>query len=656
MFLDQGNPILRQVKFILSPSLSYTFDVNNTIKILYLKKMISAAARLRKHSFRIYNNNIDYTEYDDSSLTTLFPDLQLVIFTIHRTEDEALYQEDTILKININLYCKDHSSKYLSYYCYTCNQSVCSLCILNNNHKGHNYIEKTDYLQSSKVLVNNAFKGNKVLSSKAHELLSKQNCIRNIIGDGLESVLFKPIYDTIKEIEVKLNDIVMKYNSLNKKSLEMFSDNLLMSQNYCVQGIDNLKESINVADIIVNENVFMIFDKAYRNLPNKIESIFTNDIHKYNVLNNELFESINQFIQTNYNDILSYLKEKLEVINTSQLLLKINENTIKAISSQVIIDSIIKDTNLIIKSSDDNNNNNNNNNSNSKAIDYNQNIQSLNQNNTSNNVDENINDFSYIMIPLKETNIIKVYRTDNSYETKYITFPKLLSINNFLQGCSHCNYNGILYISGGIYSNTNTNTNSSSNLFFSYNYNTNTFTSLESMLTSHVNHSMIGYKGYIYVIGGVNNKHCERYNIKSNKWTKLPTLNHEHVFPILGRNNNMLYVIFGKGSNGVIEAIDLNNVNEWEIKKFENEDVVEDVYGSAVTCIGDEIFCLGGVQKGMLIDKFFIVDLEGGALVKGEERLNFKEFFTENQLFYKDGCFYQISEKNYVLIQIKFKE
>jgi hypothetical protein len=176
------------------------------------------------------------------------------------------------------------------------------------------------------------------------------------------------------------------------------------------------------------------------------------------------------------------------------------------------------------------------------------------------------------------------------------------------------------------------------------------------MLTPHVNHSMIGYKDYIYVIGGVNNKSCERYHIKTNKWTKLPMLKHEHVFPILGRHNNMLYVIFGKGNNGTIEVIDLDKVNEWEVKEFENEGVVEDVYGSAVTCIGDEIFCLGGVQKGMLIDKFFIVDLEGGALVKGEERLNFKEFFTENQLFYKDGCFYQISEKNYVLIQIKFKE
>ena len=274
MFLDQGNPILRQVKFILSPSLSYTFDVNNTIKILYLKKMISAAARLRKHSFRIYNNNIDYTDYDDSSLMSLFPNLQFIIFTIHRTEDNAFYQDDTILKININLYCKDHSSKYLSYYCYTCNQSICSLCILNSNHKGHNYIEKTDYLQSSKVLVNNVFKGNKVLSGKVNELLSKQNCIRNIIGDGLENVLFKPIYDTIKEIEVKLNDIIMKYNSLNKKSLEVFSDNLLVVQNYCVQGIDNLKENVNVEDIIVNENVFMTFDKAYRNLPHKIENVF----------------------------------------------------------------------------------------------------------------------------------------------------------------------------------------------------------------------------------------------------------------------------------------------------------------------------------------------------------------------------------------------
>ena len=56
MFLEEENPTIRQTIFIINSQLSYQFDVNQTIQLHQLKKMIAAAARLRKNSFSLYSD------------------------------------------------------------------------------------------------------------------------------------------------------------------------------------------------------------------------------------------------------------------------------------------------------------------------------------------------------------------------------------------------------------------------------------------------------------------------------------------------------------------------------------------------------------------------------------------------------------------------
>ena len=648
MYLDLNTPILRKIEFILSSTLTYFFDVNQNITILSLKKIVASAARLRKYSFRIYNNNIDYTEYDNSTLLELFPDQHHIIFTIQHTEDETLLPEDTFMKLNVNLYCQHHESKYLNYYCYSCKQSVCSKCIFDNKHKGHQYMEKTDYLQSSKILVNKAFKENKIFNNNNPQtLLCKQNYLTNTLENKL---LFKPIYDMIKEIEVALNDLIVYYNKVNKDSFNMFNDNVLLSKTYCVQGLDNLKQAINIADIIIDENVFLSFDHKYRNLLNETETQIKDDIKKFNILNNELSRSVEQFVQHEYQDILNYLQNKLNNIKVSQLYNKINETIINELSQQGVVDSLMKgiDLNLtfngdrkdILQTT-----------SNSHKINDNiiKHLHSKDKATTSYFQNSTI---SHLMFPLKDTNIIKVYKSDSSYENKYIQFPQVLNMNKFLLGSAHCNYNGLLYISGGFINDDKT---ISSNAFFSYDYNSNSLIYLSGMISPHSNHSMIGHGSYIYIIGGNQNKSCERYNIKTKQFSAIPNLNKEHEFPIVSIYHNILYVMFGKSNinKHSIEAIDLNGLSHWEKIHFNNIDNINtNIYGSAVISLDNTLVCFGGFQQGTIINKAFIFNVDDSTLKTGDDDLQFMEYFSENQLFRMNDYYVQISERNFMLIPI----
>jgi hypothetical protein len=102
-------------------------------------------------------------------------------------------------------------------------------------------------------------------------------------------------------------------------------------------------------------------------------------------------------------------------------------------------------------------------------------------------------------------------------------------MNKFLLGSAHCNYNGLLYISGGFINDDKT---ISSNAFFSYDYNSNSLVYLSGMISPHSNHGMIGHGNYIYIIGGNQNKSCERYNIKTKQFSTLASEDRKTILPL----------------------------------------------------------------------------------------------------------------------------
>ena len=139
-----NQPKIVKTLFILDKNRRYSFDVNQNITIRLLKNMIDAAANLNRAHLRIFHEGKEYTSYDDSTLEILFPDLNLVIFSLTVSFDSfEVYDNLISLKLNKE-YCPLHFSKYPYFYCFTCGKSICFECVKSNGHKNHDYKEKYD--------------------------------------------------------------------------------------------------------------------------------------------------------------------------------------------------------------------------------------------------------------------------------------------------------------------------------------------------------------------------------------------------------------------------------------------------------------------------------------------------------------------------------
>ena len=150
-------PKIRQTLFIIDHNRQYLFDVNQNITIKKLKRMIVAAADLNRVGLRIFHEGKEYTDFDDSSLDQLFPDLDRVEFYIQYSYDKIEDLEE-IIDLRLKQHCPIHTEKYPNFYCFTCGKSVCSNCFGSGDHQNHDIKEKYDYLQESRNLVEILFK------------------------------------------------------------------------------------------------------------------------------------------------------------------------------------------------------------------------------------------------------------------------------------------------------------------------------------------------------------------------------------------------------------------------------------------------------------------------------------------------------------------
>ena len=149
-------PKIVKAIFIVDKDRRYSFDVNQTIQIHYLKKIIIAAANLG-HNLRLFHEGQEYTDNESETLLELFPDLDVIIFDLELSY-ENIEELDDIIKLKLtDKYCPLHFSKYPYFYCHTCKKSICSECAKSGAHKNHDVKEKYDYLQSSQNLVKNIF-------------------------------------------------------------------------------------------------------------------------------------------------------------------------------------------------------------------------------------------------------------------------------------------------------------------------------------------------------------------------------------------------------------------------------------------------------------------------------------------------------------------
>lgn len=121
----------------------------------------------------------------------------------------------------------------------------------------------------------------------------------------------------------------------------------------------------------------------------------------------------------------------------------------------------------------------------------------------------------YIQAPILGTTDIKIIYSDKRNEIQSPNNMSLINVPCFFMQSSYCNYQGSLYISGGI---ELVDSNYPSNVFLKYDVTSNMMQTLPNMPIARANHTMVGKNNFIYFIGGRNTKQCCRYNVVSKLW------------------------------------------------------------------------------------------------------------------------------------------
>ena len=695
---NEDLPKIRQTKFILPNNRIYLFDVNQNISIYKLKKMIIVAANIGKN-VRIFHDGIEYTDKDSYCLDELFPDLQLVEFTLE-LPGVQVEEIENLINLKLRTYCKGHQGKYPNFYCYTCGNSICTDCLKDNNHKGHNIKEKYDYLQESKDLIENLFKDLK-------DLLSKTNGVPEEIIKQLKAKItiqfFPELVKIVKQIEENMINLILFFLEKDQNNYKLVQNNLVSLKSSCAEGLDKLKENIEIEDLMIDENVFLTFDSKFKSINNEKDKI-KKDIEIYKAFTNNL-NIIQNIVENTYNEIYSFLIKYLEITKFTDIRNKININDITEVNKKEILERILGD----IKKKE----------TNTKFIEYLRNIRRLKNETTLKNQTEDVEmkeifktakkqketkdkegqiigssldvdisnkkhvdavyspeapgnnmklrsgnvysvpkiekellEDSYdeetetgpiyrrVLSIIPNTNKALIYNVrKNNNITKDLDFPNLISIKYFLNNCSWVNYNNKLYILGGEDKGKNT------NLFIEYDGIKNSFKRLPDSKFAHVNHSLFEYENSIYCIGG-KDADCEKYDFETNSWTMLPKLNFIQQNPILYVHNNILYSFFGDDENGNkidhIQKLNLKNVkSKWTSLFYNRNGCNLKMVGCGIIKINENcIYFFGGKSESGISKDAIEFDFS-----------NMKASRTSCSLgqnaYFKDSMMIKISDEKY---------
>ena len=270
-----------------------------------LKTMIQVAAHLKKKNFRLFCEGREYTKYHEETFESLFPSQNLVAFTI--IEGEGEYYDESELLLQINSPCSQHSEKFLLFHCYDCNCSICCDCFLFGSHKGHHIQDKFYYLLPSKFLVEKMF----LSWSKNPFIEYKITTDLSELKNKLNNILFVQLFQILKEVQTKCNDLIDNYNDVNLSSLGNIRDSVRNINVSCIKALDDLKERLNIKDIVNNPQIFKDFDVAYKRLGKIYNEKFEKNLEIFEQLNQQVSFTVSSLIEKIYELILKSLKQAL---------------------------------------------------------------------------------------------------------------------------------------------------------------------------------------------------------------------------------------------------------------------------------------------------------------------------------------------------------
>ena len=266
-------PNIRQAQFIVSNTRIYTLEFDHNLQMKELKLMIQVAAHLKRNNFRLFSEGEEYTQCNEETFESLFSNKKLVVFTLEKSEGEVF--DEAELLIQINNPCPEHNERFLFYYCYDCNCSVCSDCFTKGKHKGHKVQDKSYYLLPSKFLVEKLFES---WSRNPYDDYNISVDLSNY-KKNLNEVVFPKLFQMLKQIQDRCNELIDAYNSINYNNLGNVRDSVRDIKVACIKKLDELKEKMKIKDIVVDSKIFKDFDNAYKELGRQMNEKFN-----YNLL------------------------------------------------------------------------------------------------------------------------------------------------------------------------------------------------------------------------------------------------------------------------------------------------------------------------------------------------------------------------------------
>ena len=328
----QMEPNIVKAKFIVTNTRFYTLDFDQNIQMKELKVMIQVAAHLKRNNFRLFCEGKEYTKYHEETFESLFPSpsQKLIVFTLQKGEGE--YFEESELLLQINTPCPHHSEKFLLFYCFDCNCSICCDCFIFGSHKGHHIQDKCYYLLPSKFLVEKMFLSWRRNPYAEYKITTDLSELKN----KLNNMLFVQLFEMLKEVQKKCNDLIDNYNNVNLSSSENIRDSVRNIKISCIQALDDLKEKLNIKDIVNNPKIFKDYDFAYKRLGRIYNEKFEKNIENFQQLNQQVSITVSSLIEKIYNLILDSLKQALNEQQYNNVKIQINEKFIMPVNQYSI--------------------------------------------------------------------------------------------------------------------------------------------------------------------------------------------------------------------------------------------------------------------------------------------------------------------------------
>lgn len=705
------------IVFKFNDKREYETEILSKLKIKNLKRILISMANIANRKFQLVQNGSEITEsQNECKVEELFPNKNEVLFQVIEKDFKKPEDNEKVL-VKQGAHCSEHNYKYVYFFCYTCNKSICSQCV-KNNHYDHSIIDKHDYLQNSEFLINSLFQD---LDTTVQSVFKIKNENISDLRSNIKNTLIPNLHNEVNKLETRLLDLIDTYIiSLENSKLNLKENVEYMKKTYA-NGLEELKYQINIKDIMIDPEVFRLFDEKIREInENKLKFM---QLPKLDIMGNLSINIINS-IEKTFPIITNFFQKEVYISEQEDFKSKINENIIRKVDENDVYELVfsIKKSNSQIKeerikaevkydSPSETSSNKNSKGSVKKSLDLAQNqIETKNQiddeklnpkklfeeeviiidenilntkinDENTNKIDEDIkfqgksesnptksklidekNNTSIVIRIVPGTDQMLIYKDD--VETKIIhkelDSSSTLTLKQFKVGSSWINYNNKLYVTGG------EEQGEENNSFFSYDYKNDKFLRLANMKNCRSNHSSIVNDNYLYVIGGKNTNSCEKYDFKLQMWVDMPAqLQKVRINPILFLHSktNSLYSFFGTNSkNELISTVERIRIDtpkaKWEIVPYKNDtnaDILRTNCG--VVDKGDKIILVGGIGKEGL--KKSIIYFDFSTMSFSEMENNNEEencVFIDNRLFRLNDNYYGNFNKDMDFLKFRFDD